>query len=103
MTHLPDGTSKATVGSPPLAVSHSGVPLLAKNVSKVNADNRAPVAFAKMPIEVLTLCTKWFGPTTPLGSGGCPAPQLAKSSPFTLSVAPGAAAAVTADACTCAA
>src|SRR5947208_2807059 len=82
MTQRSSNVSYRTTGSPKLFVSHrlpKGAWLM--NVLKVNAAIWAPVDLLKIPMDVLIVSMKWLGPTSPFVSGGCPAPQVAKSSP----------------------
>ena len=76
MIHRLAGRSKMACGSPPFWLSH-GVPVWnwPKNVLNVNAFSWLPL-LSYTPIDVLTVCTKFFGPTAPDVSGGCPAPQV---------------------------
>jgi len=61
------------------------VPVFAvlQRLSNVKAARRAPV-LSKIPIDVLTVSTMLFGPTSLFGSGGQPAPQFVWSRPWKL-------------------
>src|SRR5262249_52641795 len=85
--------SYTTVGSPELFVSQS-VPLPAADHRELNvkAASCTPSLFRKIPTDVLTAWTNSVGPTSPTGSGGWPAPQVAKSSPGMLLIGSGAGA-----------